>query len=177
MKHTINLILLLLSNTVLTQVPFWCTQTSKSFEVVGDSLVLKGYVTETMETATDTTTFIFSYNNGIEYIVDTCFTYPNDSVVFGINVNQVFEICDYSIVYSDYLYSYVNALCPTTCTNIIWNGYELIETNDIVSVTELDKEKQNSDKIYDISGKEIRSIESLPYGSIYIKNHIKYYKY
>lgn len=177
MKYIINLILLLLSNTVFTQVPFWCTQTSKTFEVVNSNLIIKGFVTESMENATDTTTFVFSFNNGIYNIIDTCFTYPNDSVVFTINENEVFEICEYSIVYSDYITSTVTALCPTTCNNMIWDGFDVYETDDFVNVGENNFIMESgNNKIYDISGREISNIDELPYGSIYIKNNKKYYK-
>ena len=91
MKNNILTILLLLVVTPKTfsQVSFWCSQVSVTYEVVDNNLILKGYNTENMENATDTTTFVFNFESGTNNITDTCFTYPNDSIIITINKNDV----------------------------------------------------------------------------------------
>ena len=180
MKNNILTLLLLLVVTPKTfsQVPFWCTQVSVTYEVVDDNLILKGYNTENMENATDTTTFVFNFNSGTNNITDTCFTHPNDSIIISINKNDVFEICNYTLIYSNYPTS-LTTTCPVTCVEMIWDGIILEEYDDTISLG-IDEVNNVSntfyDKIYDIYGRELNNIESLPYGTIYIKEGKKYYK-
>ena len=60
---------------------------------------------------------------------------------------------------------------------MVWDGIELNEVNETVSIEEINNlyETSNS-KIYDINGRELKNIENIPYGSIYIKDGKKYYK-
>jgi len=178
MKNNILTLLLVLVTTpkIFSQVPFWCTQVSITHEIIDNQLILKGYNTVSMEYQTDTTTFVFNVNNEFYDITDTCFTYPNDSVIFNVNKNEIFNICHYALIYSDYPNSLTN-VCPVTCVGMIWDGIILDEYDGTIS---LGVEEVNNvsntfyDKIYDIYGRELTNIESLPYGTIYIKGGKKY---
>jgi hypothetical protein len=146
--------------------------------MVDNNLILKGYNTENMENATDTTTFVFNLNNGSNSITDTCFTYPNDSIIITINKNEVFEICNYTLIYSNYPTA-LTTTCPATCVDMIWDGTLLYEYNETVSLMVEEMNYVNNtfdDKIYDIYGRELKNIETIPYGTIYIKGGKKYCK-
>lgn len=178
MKNNILTLLLLLVTIPKTfsQVSFWCSQVSTTYEIMDNQLVLKGYNTVNMENATDTTTFVFNINNGPYNVTDTCFTYPNDSVIFNINKNEIFNICHYTLIYADYP-SILFHTCPVNCVSMVWDGIELNEVDETVNIEEINNlyETPNS-KIYDINGRELKNIENIPYGSIYIKDGKKYYK-
>jgi hypothetical protein len=178
LKNNILTLLLLLVVTPKTfsQVPFWCSQVSVTYEVVDNNLILKGFNTENMENATDTTTFVFNINNGPYNITDTCFTYPNDSVIFNVNKNEIFNICHYTLIYADYP-NILSHTCPVSCVNMVWDGIELNEVDETVNIEEISNlyETPNS-KIYDINGRQLKNIENIPYGSIYIKDGKKHYK-
>ena len=62
---------------------------------------------------------------------------------------------------------------------MIWDGIILEEYDDTISLG-IDETNNVSntfyDKIYDIYGRELNNIESLSYGTIYIKGGKKYYK-
>ncbi len=180
MKNNIYTLLLVLFVTTKlnSQIPFWCNHVSVTYETVDNNLILKGYNTENMEIATDTTTFIFNFNDGTNDITDTCFTYPNDSIVITLNENEVFEVCNYTLIYMDYP-TIVTSTCPVICIDMIWDGVFLNEYSETVTLNmeEIGVVNNNPyDKIYDIYGRELNNIESLPYGTIYIKGGTKYYK-
>ncbi len=129
-----------------------------------------------MENATDTTTFVFNVNNDFYDITDTCFTYPNDSVIFTVNKNEIFDICHYALIYSDYPNT-LSHVCPVNCVNMVWDGQSINETNNTVNVNEMNiLNNINKSKIYDVRGRELNNVESLPYGTIYIKGGKKYCK-
>ena len=178
MKNNILTLLLVLATTpkIFSQVPFWCTQVSITHEIIDNQLILKGYNTVSMENSTDTTTFVFNVNNEFYDITDTCFTYPNDSVIFNVNKNEIFDICHYALIYAEYP-NILSHICPVSCINMIWDGIELNEVDETVNIEEVNNlyETSNS-KIYDINGRELSNIENLPYGVIYIKGGKKYCK-
>jgi hypothetical protein len=64
------------------------------------------------------------------------------------------------------------------CYEVYYNDYEWVEydgTNpNTLSINEINNYNVNDNKIYDIMGREINNISSLPIGSVYIKNRKKY---
>ena len=179
MKIYVSILLLALSFApeLCTQVPFWCTQVSVTHDMVEDSLILKGFNTETMELATDTTTFVFNFYNGLENITDTCFTYPNDSVIFILNENEIFELCNYALIYADYP-AILSHMCPANCVNLVWNGFELDETNEVLGLHDVSGAGNAINHlVYDVNGRVIKDEENLSPGSIYIKNGKKHSKH
>lgn len=178
MKNNILTLLLVLVTTpkIFSQVPYWCTQVSITHEIIDNQLILKGHNTVSMEYSTDTTKFVFNVNNEFYDITDTCFTYPNDSVIFNVNKNEIFDICHYALIYAEYP-DILSHICPVSCINMIWDGIELNEVDETVNIEEINNlyETSNS-KIYDINGRELSNIENLPYGAIYIKGGKKYCK-
>ena len=175
--NVLTLILALsIAPKILTQVPFWCTQVSITHEMVEDTLILKGFNTEAMEIATDTTTFVFNFYDGFENATDTCFTYPNDSVIFILNEGELFELCNYALVYADYP-SIVTNTCPVNCVNLIWNGFELDETEEVLGLSDVnDVGAVSNQNVYDVNGKVINQIENSLIGLVYIINGKKYFK-
>jgi len=110
---------------------------------------------------------------------DTILESVGSTIIESINQDDIVKLCWNFRIWSDWPNSHpFDTQTLEECYEVYYNDYEWLEydgtNSNTLSINEINNYNVNDDKIYDMMGREINDINSLPIGSIYIKNRKKY---
>lgn len=110
---------------------------------------------------------------------DTILESVGSTIIESINENDIVKLCWNFRIWADWPNSHpFDNQTLEECYEVFYDGSEWENYNGTIpntlSISEISNNIVNDNKIYDIMGREINDINSLPIGSIYIKNRKKY---
>jgi len=184
MKYITNALLLFVTNILLSQVndsPYFEYQWHE-INIVESDEYSNLYINCFMEPWTQQNlqgeeTWQFKIIlNGDTVLNDTIFHDPDFLLLEGINENDIITICWTFRIWANWPYEHdLDPLTDEECYDIYYNGIDWVQSNgETLNVSEYVFNEVYNNKIYDILGREIYDISTLPYGTIYIKNGKKF---
>jgi len=189
MKNLILITLTLITKTIFCQ-PFnpWFNQQFHDLNFIPNNDVENTWDLEIICWMTDESQLALMGEETWQFVVsvdgdtlanDTILESVGSTIIESINENEIVKLCWNFRIWSDWPNSHpFDTQTLEECYEVYYNDYEWLEydgtNSNTLSINEINNYNVNDDKIYDMMGREINDINSLPIGSIYIKNRKKY---
>ena len=189
MKNLILITLTLITKTIFCQpVNPWFNQQFHDLNFIPNNDVENTWDLEIICWMTDESQLALMGEETWQFVVsvdgdtlanDTILESVGSTIIESINENEIVKLCWNFRIWSDWPNSHpFDIQTLEECYEVYYNDYEWVEydgTNpNTLGVNEINNYNFYDDKIYDIMGREINNINSLPIGSVYIKNRKKY---
>ena len=189
MKNLILITLTLITKTIFCQpVNPWFNQQFHDLNFIPNNDVENTWDLEIICWMTDESQLALMGEETWQFVVsvdgdtlanDTILESVGSTIIESINENEIVKLCWNFRIWSDWPNSHpFDTQTLEECYEVYYNDYEWLEydgtNSNTLSINEINNYNVNDDKIYDMMGREINDINSLPIGSIYIKNRKKY---
>jgi len=189
MKNLILITLTLITKTIFCQpVNPWFNQQFHDLNFIPNNDVENTWDLEIICWMTDESQLALMGEETWQFVVsiggdtlanDTILESVGSTIIESINQDDIVKLCWNFRIWSDWPNSHpFDIQTLEECYEVYYNDYEWVEydgTNpNTLGVNEINNYNFYDDKIYDIMGREINNINSLPIGSVYIKNRKKY---
>jgi hypothetical protein len=189
MKNLILITLTLITKTIFCQpVNPWFNQQFHDLNFIPNNDVENTWDLEIICWMTDESQLALMGEETWQFVVsvdgdtlanDTILESVGSTIIESINQDDIVKLCWNFRIWSYWPNSHpFDIQTLEECYEVYYNDYEWLEydgtNSNTLSINEINNYNVNDDKIYDMMGREINDINSLPIGSIYIKNRKKY---